>query len=106
MANEHVTEILLDFKPYRVTMPIQKRFVGRVDIVFPDHHLKIADLSMGGALPGAHVGSDARVFALHMDIKEPGMRAGDVIAFLADSRKNMETLYQAVQQELDRAFLL
>jgi len=101
MEDERVTEILLDFEPYRVTMPVQKRFIGRADIVFPDHHLKLVDLS----LHGAHIGGDARVFALHVDLGESGMDAGDMIAFLANSQRQMESLHRAVQMDLDKTFL-
>ena len=71
-------QILLDFEPYRVTFTEQTLLIGRVDVIFPDHHINIEDPSTGGVFLGA----DVRRFPLHMDISEPGLTAGEIIKSL------------------------
>ncbi|MFH1574651.1 MAG: hypothetical protein ABIG68_11750 [Acidobacteriota bacterium] len=102
-----MTEILIDFDPYRVTMPPVERFVGKVQIMLPEHHFRLYDLSMGmDLLKGAHIGGDARCWALKLNLPEPGMTASDMMAFLQKSEKQIVALHKLVQDELDKAFLL
>jgi hypothetical protein len=101
------TKILIHFNPYRVEMPAIDRFVGEVNIMLPEQHFKLLDLSMGiDLLNGAHIGGDGRVWALKMDIPEPGMEAGKMLEFLVKAELQIREMHRALQGELDKTFLL
>ena len=74
--------------------------------MFPDVHLKLYDLSMGGAIPGAHIGGDARPFSLDFEVGEPGMTVGEVTQFVADAEEQLKKMHAVIQEEMAGRFLM
>ena len=105
--DETTHDILIDFDPLRITLPGPGPFVGKVRIVLPEVHVKLVDLSMGGILPGAHVGSEGRLWSLDIpDVPEPGMTAGQVTEFVAAAEKELKRMWELIQEEMDNRYLL
>jgi len=99
-----VIQVSLD--PFGVTLPGPGPFAGRIAVELPEHHVKLYDLSMGGVLPGAHVGGEGRVFHLEMDVPEPGLTASEIMEWLAGAQEQLRELHAVVQRELDKLYLM
>ena len=92
---------ILSFEPLTVAMPEVEMFVGDVHIALPDVHVKIYDLSMGGILPGAHLGSDSQLFGLNLSLQEPGITTVQMYEFIREARKELAEMWRIVQNTLD-----
>ena len=100
-------EILVDFDPLKITLPGAGPFIGTIKILLPEHHIKLRDLSMGiDLLQGAHIGDDARCWAVTFDVPEPGIEAGDLCKFIQETEAQLKDLWALVQAELDKTYLL
>jgi len=93
---------ITSFEPLTVTWPAVDRFVGDVTITLPAVHVQVYDLSLGGALPGAHIGGDGQLFGLTVTLPEPGLTVGQMADFIHRARGELRTIWQAYQTELDK----
>ena len=107
MTDGPVHEVLLSFDPLRIELPGPGPFAGTVRIVLPEHHVRLIDLSMGGILPGAHVGGEGRIASWNiLDIPEPGMEAADLLNFIAEAEGQFKEMHRLIQEQMDGRFLL
>jgi hypothetical protein len=90
------------FDPLTIAMPRQDVFVGDVTLRMPALHVKLYDLSLGGALPGAHIGSDIEIFVWHMQLGEPGLTAAKMLTFIHAAQDEFKQGWQIMQDELDK----
>lgn len=97
------TEIHISgFNPLQVTLPKVDVFVGEVEILLPDVHVKWVDLSMGiDLLKGAHIGSDGPALGLKVDIEEPGVSPKEMMGFILDAQDVLEKVWRKGQEILD-----
>lgn len=94
--------IIKSFHPLDVTLPDQDMVEGIVQIVLPEIHIQIYDLSMGtSVLKGAHLGADVALNCVRLDFPEP-VEASKVMAFIIASREDLEKLWRAIQAEYDK----
>jgi len=90
------------FHPLNVVLPDGDALQGKVNLVFPDVHVQLYDLSMGiDLLRGAHIGSDAPLFALAMDFPEP-IKMGEFMQFLVGTQNTLEKMWKLCQETLDK----
>ena len=91
------------FNPLRFSIPQAEVFVGKVEIILPDLHVQIYDLSMGiDLLKGAHIGGDGQVFSVDMTIPEPGVSPGKMMEFVYAAQDTLEKMWKMAQKELDK----
>jgi hypothetical protein len=102
MTDEPTTKIVItSFHPLNVTLPPQEQLVGKVHIVLPDIHVQVYDLSMGiDLLKGAHLGSDAPMLGLDIDLPEP-VATGEFMKFIIASRDMLEEAWKLRQKRFD-----
>jgi hypothetical protein len=102
VADETTTKIVISsFHPLSVTLPPEEQLVGKVRIVLPDIHVQMFDLSMGiRQLKGAHLGSDAPILGLDIDLPEP-VDTGDFMKFIIASRDELEEMWKLGQKQFD-----
>lgn len=89
------------FEPLQIAVPKCKQFVGTVRIELPAVHLKVYDLSLAGLLPGAHIGADASILALTLNLAEPGITDADMMKFIIEAQEELAAAWRAAQQFLD-----
>jgi hypothetical protein len=100
-------DIYVDFDPLEIKMPGAGPFVGKINIILPEVHFKMMDLTMGiPMMQGAHLGGDARLWRFHFTVEEPGMEAGDLLKFIEASESNLKEMHKLIQAEMDKKFLL
>lgn len=93
---------ITSFDPLTVQWPAADRFVGEVTITLPAVHVQVYDLSLGGILPGAHIGGDGQLFGLTVTLPEPGLTVGQMSQFIHDARAELRQIWAAYQEELDK----
>jgi hypothetical protein len=93
---------ITSFDPLTVTWPAVDRYVGEVRIALPAVHVQVYDLSLGGILPGAHIGGDGQLFRLTVTLPEPGLTVGQMSQFIHDARATLREVWQTCQAELDK----
>jgi hypothetical protein len=93
---------ITSFDPLTVTWPAVDRYVGAVEVRLPAVHVQVYDLSLGGILPGAHIGGDGQLFGLTVTLPEPGLTVGQMSQFIHDARAELRAAWRAYQAELDK----
>lgn len=100
-------KVLVSFNPLRIDLPGAGPFVGEIQVVLPENHVTVMDLSMGGMIPGSpHIGGDARIFGFKFEVPEPGMEAADLLKFIETTADKLEGLHEFCQDELDKRPLM
>jgi len=100
--SQPITVRIKSFDPILIELPNVQTLTGEVRIVLPPIHLQIYDLSLGGALPGAHLGSDAEIAGLTMTLQEPGMKASDMLAFIMAAQDDLKKMWDIWQAEFTK----
>ena len=91
------------FNPLSLSIPKAEVFVGDVEIMLPDLHVQIYDLSMGiDLLKGAHIGADGQVFSLKLTIPEPGVTPAKMMEFVYAAQDTLEKMWKIAQKEMDK----
>lgn len=99
-------EIRIDsFDPLQITFP-DRPITGPVAIILPPMDLKLIDLSMGGSIPGAYIGSRAPVASVNIDLGSHVMSAGDMTEFISRSRAALKEAWQLYQAGLNEIYLI
>jgi hypothetical protein len=99
---DQATEIIItSFHPLSVTLPEGDTLEGKVRIVLPDVHVQLIDLSMGGIIPGAHLGSDAAIVGYNIEFLEP-VETVEIMKFVVKSADLFEQIWEAYQAEFDK----
>jgi hypothetical protein len=93
---------ITSFDPLTVAWPAVDRFVGDVTISLPAVHVRMYDLSLGGLLPGAHIGGDGQLFGLTVTLPEPGLTVGQMSQFIHDARAELREVWRVYQAGLDK----
>jgi hypothetical protein len=100
MTDQEVS--ITSFDPLTVTLPAAPTiFTGDLFIRFPDVHVKLYDLSLGGLLPGAHIGGDGQLFGLTLHLRENTMTGGQIVEFIQAARAELIEMHRIVQVTLD-----
>ena len=89
------------FEPLTVELPAG-RIAGKVTIELPAVHVQLYDLSLGGLLPGAHIGGDIGVVGLSFDAADVGMTPGQIADFITRAQPELKQIWRAYQDELDK----
>jgi len=101
MTDKPIEVTIENFHPLTITWP-DGELVGEVRLVFPPIHVKMYDLSMGDIIPGGpHLGSDAPIVGCTLTFDKPADK-GDFMKFIEASRDDLETAWQAYQDEFDK----
>jgi hypothetical protein len=93
---------IASFEPFSMTLPTEQVIVGEVKIILPAVHLKVYDLSMGGLLPGAHIGADDRIASVSITLPGPGVSLGEFVEFINRGRDDLREIWRIMQGELDK----
>ncbi len=93
---------ITSFDPLTVAWPAVDRFVGEVEIRLPAVHVQVYDLSLGGLLPGAHIGGDGQIFGLTLSLPEPGLTIGQMTQLIHNARGELCAVWRVYQAELDK----
>lgn len=102
---EH-TDVYLSFDPFMIKVPPVERLTGIVMIHWPEMHLKLIDLSMNGAIPGAHIGSEGEFYTMNVDVGEEGISMGDFVKFITLTEDHWRLMYDAIQDRLKDIYIL
>lgn len=96
------TEIRIKgFHPLDISLPEGDTVQGVVRIVLPDIHVQLLDLSMGGILQGAHIGSDAALYGYELELPE-SVEISKLMQFVIASREQLEEMWKLIQAEYDK----
>lgn len=94
------------FDPLEVSFP-NEPLTGPIHLILPPAHIKVWDLSMGGALPGAHIGADVEGPCLTLTAEEGfEWSRADMIEFITQAQDEIKGIWLLYQEELDKRFLL
>jgi hypothetical protein len=90
------------FDPVVIELPKVQTFIGETRIILPPLHLQLYDLSLDGALPGAHIGSDAELAGVTITLSKPGIDAAEMLTFIMAAQDQFKAMWKIVQRELDK----
>jgi hypothetical protein len=93
---------ITSFDPLTIALPATPTsYTGDVFIRFPAVHLQIYDLSLGGLLPGAHIGADDQLFGLTLRLDANTMTGGQMVEFIQAASTELQAMHRIVQATLD-----
>jgi hypothetical protein len=78
------------------------RIAGKVTLELPAVHVQLYDLSMGGLLPGAHIGGDMTLAGLSFDTGDVGITPGQLADFITTAQGELKQIWRIYQDELDK----
>lgn len=99
--SDQTTMKILQFSPLQLELPAIEVLSGTVNIMLPSHHYTVKDLSMGGLIPGAHLGSDAAIWQSTIELDDNELPIGEIVEFIIKARGEFEQLHKLIQARLD-----
>lgn len=93
-----------EFDPLTIEFP--KSLIGRREVYAPGVHVKIRDLSLGGLIPGMHLGGNLEILRLFAFDGDKTTTKAEIMEAIDVCLDDFIKIHKIYQDRLDKTFLL